>query len=113
MIGKISGLARALAVLLALVAGFVQLGMLDVALILVVLGLIAGLGYNAETVVRLFLTVLVLPMVGIALGHIPAIGPQLTAVAGNLALTAAASAATAIALRLFGLVRDDLMGLTK
>ncbi len=113
MIGKIAGLARALAVVLALVAGFVQLGTLDVALVLVVLGLIAGLGYNAETTVRLFLTVLVLPIVGAALGLIPAIGPQLTAVALNLALAAAGSAATAIAMRLFGLVRDDLMGLTK
>ncbi|MGH6786541.1 MAG: hypothetical protein ACREBO_06895 [Novosphingobium sp.] len=113
MIGKISGLARALAVVLALVAAFVQLGALDVALVLVVLGLIAGISYDAEATTRVILTTLVLPMVAIALGHIPEIGAQLGAFAGNLALATAGAAAMAIMIRIFGLVRDDLTGLAK
>ena len=43
MLTKIGGLARALAILLAIVAGFMALNMMDVPLVLVVLGLVAGL----------------------------------------------------------------------
>ena len=43
MLTKIGGLARALAIVLAIVAGFMALNMMDVPLVLVVLGLIAGL----------------------------------------------------------------------
>ena len=43
MLKKIGGLARALCIVLAIVAGFVALGRMNVPLILVVLGLIAGL----------------------------------------------------------------------
>ena len=43
MLMKIGGLARALAIILAIVAGFVALNMMNVPLVLVVLGLIAGL----------------------------------------------------------------------
>ena len=39
MLTKIGGLARALAIVLAIVAGFVALNMMDVPLVLVVLGL--------------------------------------------------------------------------
>ena len=43
MLNKIGGLARALYIVLAIVAGFVALSMMNVPLVLVVLGLIAGL----------------------------------------------------------------------
>lgn len=113
MLGKIGGLARALALVLAIVAGFWTIPGLNVALVLVVLGLIAGLIYGDDSAIRLYLTVLVLPMVGAALGTIPMIGTNLSAIAGNLALSAAGMAATVIALRLFGLVKGDVTGLTK
>ena len=72
MLQKIGGLARIIATLLAIVAGLVALpGNLNVPLVLVVLGLIAGLVYAAEDAGRLFLVVLVLPVVGAALGVIP------------------------------------------
>ena len=45
MLTKISGLARALYIVLAIVAAFVALGTMDVALVLVVLGLIAGISH--------------------------------------------------------------------
>ena len=113
MIGKIAGLARALAIILAIVTGFVAIPNLDVALVLVILGLIAGLCYGDDTVTRLVLTVLVLPVIGAALGHIPAIGSQLGAAATNIALTAAGAAATVVAIRLYNLVKGGLMGLGK
>ncbi len=49
MLKKIGGLARALYIVLAIVAGFVALGMMNVPLVLVVLGLVAGLGRCRET----------------------------------------------------------------
>ena len=113
MLGKVAGLARALAIILAVVAGFVAIPHLDVGLILVILGLIAGLGYCEDTITRLVLTVLVLPAVSVALGTIPAIGAQLGAAATNVALAAASAAATAIAIRLFNLAKGDLLGLGK
>ncbi len=55
--------------------------------------------------------VIALPIVGRALGHIPAIGAQLTAVAGNLQMGAAGALATAIAICLYELVMEGVMGL--
>ena len=51
MLNKIGGLARALYIVLAIVAGFVALGMMDVPLVLVVLGLIAGLAMPEDRLV--------------------------------------------------------------
>ena len=51
MLKKISGLARALYILLAVVAGFVALGMMNVALVLVILGLLAGITMPKERMV--------------------------------------------------------------
>lgn len=111
MIGKISGLARALAVLLAIVAGFVAIPNLDVGLVLVILGLIAGLSVAADLTVGLIVTVLVLPVVGSALGTIPGVGAQLGAVATNLALALAGSVATVLTIAIFNKVKEDLAGL--
>jgi len=109
MVQKIAGLARILATLLAIVAGVVALpDNINIPLVLVVLGLIAGVVYAAEDAGRLFLVVLVLPMVGAALGVIPEIGEKLNNVALNIALAAAGAAATVIALRLFNNSKADL-----
>jgi len=109
MLEKIGGLARLLATLLAIVAGFVALpGNINVALVLVVLGLIAGLRYKPEEAMSLFLVVLVLPLAGLALATIPEIGDKLNAVFNNIALAAAAVAATVIAMRLYNNSRADL-----
>jgi hypothetical protein len=111
MLKKIGGLARALYILLAIVAGFVVLGKMDVTLVLVVLGLVAGLAVPRDRMVLLAALVIALPMVGTALGHIPAIGAQLTAVAGNLQMGAAGSLATALAIFLYELVMEGVTGL--
>jgi hypothetical protein len=112
MVKKIGGLARVIAVLLAIVAGFVTIPNVDIALILVVLGLIAGLAYDDEGALRLFLTVLVLPAVAGALSNIPEIGGRLADAALNIALAAAGAAATVLAIRIFNLSKGDVTGLT-
>ena len=112
MLKKIGGLARSLYILLAIVAGFIALGPMNVALVLVVLGLIGGLAMQRERMVMAGVFVLVLPIVGAALGQLPAIGPQLGAVAANLQIAVAAALATAMAIMLYELVVEGIMGLT-
>lgn len=112
MMKKIGGLARAAYILLAIFAGFVVLGAINMALVLVVLGLIAGLAVPRDRMVLLAALVIALPIVGTALGNIPAIGDQLIAVAGNLQMGAAGSLATAMAILLYELVMEGVMGLS-
>ena len=111
MLNKLSGLARALYIILAIVAGFVALGGLDVALVLLVLGLIAGISIPDDRLVLAAATVIALPIVGTALTHIPTAGAQLNAVALNLQIAIAGAVATAIAMRLYRLGMDGVTGL--
>ncbi len=112
MLMKIGGLARAVAILLSIVAAFVALGGMDVTLVLVVLGLVAGLALTDERMVVNVALVIALPIVGAALTHIPAIGPQLNAVALNLQMAMAGAVATAVAIRMYHLTMAGVMGLT-
>src|SRR3954462_12498458 len=111
MLNKIGALARALYILLAIIAGFVAIGTMNVPLVLVVLGLVAGLAVPRDRMVLLAALVIALPIVGGALGQIPTIGTKLTAVAGNLQLGAAGALATALAIFLYELVMEGVMGL--
>ena len=60
MLTKVSGLARTLYIVLAIVAGFVALGTMPVALVLVALGLIAGISLPKERMVLAAATILAL-----------------------------------------------------
>ena len=111
MLKKLSGLARSLYIILAIVAGFVAMGGMNVALVLVVLGLIAGLTLPKDRLVLAAVSVVALPVIGTALTNIPAIGAQLNAVTVNLALGICGAAATAIAMYLYDLVMDGVSGL--
>ena len=111
MLNMVSGLARTLYIVLAIVAGFVALGGMNIALILVVLGLIAGLTLPVERYVVAAVTVIALPILGAALGHIPAIGAQLTAVCGNLQLGMAGAVVMAMVIRLYQLALEGIPGL--
>jgi hypothetical protein len=112
MLTKIGGLARTLAILLAIVAGFMALSMMNVPLVLVVLGLVAGLATAEDRLLMSTVTLIALPIVGAALTHIPTIGAQLNAVALNLQLAMAGALATSIAIRLYHLIMDGVTGLT-
>lgn len=110
MLNKVAGLARAAGLILALVAAFVAIPA-QVPLILVVLGVIAGLNYGSDDIVRLALTAVALPVVGAALGTIPQVGTQLSAVAANAALAVAGALATRLAIRFYELIVGDVKGL--
>lgn len=109
---KASGLARSIYIVLAIVAGFVALGGLNVALALVVLGLIAGITMPQERMVLAAAAVIALPMVGTALAQIPTVGDKLSAVAGNLQLGIAGALASAFAIFLYKLTMEGVTGLT-
>ncbi len=111
MLNMISGLARTLYIILAIVAGFVALGTMNVALILLVLGLVAGLTLPAERQLLATATVIALPILGAALGNIPTIGAQLTAVMANLQMGVAGAVTTALLMRLYGLAMEGIPGL--
>ena len=111
MLNKVSGLARALYIVLAVVAGFVALGTMNIALVLVVLGLIAGISLPMDRMVAAGVTVLALPILGVVLTNIPAIGEKLAAVMGYLQIGMAASFAMAMVIILYGLVMDGVTGL--
>jgi hypothetical protein len=102
-----------LGILLAIVAGFVAIPGVNMALVLVVLGLIAGITMPTDRFIPTLIYVLVLPIVGTALGNIPTVGSQLGAVANGLALLAAGAVASAIAIRLYTITKDDLTALAK
>jgi len=108
MVEKLAGAARLAATLLAIITGFVAIPSFNVALVLVILGLVAGLKYTADKLLGLFFVVVTLPMVGAALANIPAIGAQLNAVALNIEVAAASIAATVIAMRLFHNSMEDV-----
>ena len=112
MLMKIGGLARAIAIILAIVAGFMALNMMNVPLALVVLGLVAGLATAEDRLLMSTVTLIALPIVGAALTHIPTIGAQLNAVALNLQLAMAGALATVVAIRLYHLTMDGVVGLT-
>jgi hypothetical protein len=111
MLMKISGLARTLYIVLAVVAGFVAFGTMNKAMVLLVLGLIAGISLPDDRMVLAIVATLVLPTVGAALTHIPTIGTQLNSVCLNLQTAMAGVVATAIAIRLFHLAVLGVTGL--
>ena len=112
MLNKVSGLARALYIDLAIITGFVALSGLDVALLLLVLGLIAGITMPKERLVLSMAAVIALPMVGAALTHIPEIGEKLNAVMVNLQLGVAGATTSALTIVLYALVMEGAKGLT-
>jgi hypothetical protein len=57
-------------------------------------------------------SVVALPMVGAALGHIPTVGAQLTAITANLQLGIAGALATAMVMFMYDLAMDGVTGIT-
>ena len=111
MLYMISGLARTLYIILAIVAGFVALGTVNVAMWLVFLGLVAGITLPQERYVTAAVTIIALPILGAAMANIPSIGAQLSAVMGNLQLGMAGALVTAMLIRLYGLAIEGVPGL--
>ena len=112
MLNKISGLARSLYIILAIAAGFVAMGGMNVAALLVELGLIAGISMPRDRMVLAAAVVIALPMVGTALSNIPTIGAQLSAIMTNLQLGVAGALASAMVIFLYELTMEGVTGLT-
>ena len=89
MVSKIAGLARLLAVLLAIIAGLIALPGFDVATALIILGAIAGIGVPRENLLNILVAALVLPVLAGVLGGLPAVGAQLGDIFGNFATAVA------------------------
>ena len=108
---KLSGLARSLYILLAIIAGFVAMGGMNIALWLVVLGLISGISMPRDRLVLAMAAIIALPLIGTALSVIPAIGQQLSSIMANLQVGVAGAAATAMAILLYELTMEGVTGL--
>jgi len=80
-------------------------------LVLIVLGLIAGITLPRDRQVLATVTVIALPIVGAALTQIPAIGEQLGAVMGNLQLGMIGAVTTALLIRLYELALAGVPGM--
>ena len=111
MLNMVSGLARTLYIILAIVAGFMALTMMNVPLVLLVLGLIAGITLPQDRYVVAGVTVIALPILATAVANLPAIGAQLAAVMGNLQMGMAGALITAMAMRLYSLAVEGVPGL--
>ena len=104
---KVYAAVRAIGTLLAVVAAFVPIPNIDVNAALVILGIIAGISVAADATQRMIIAAIALPVIGVALGNVPAIGEQLGAVASNWGLLAAGNAATIIAMAVFNRLKGD------
>jgi len=112
MVDKLSRLCRTLYIVLAVVAGFMALGTMNTPLVLLVLGLIAGLTLPQDRLVTATVTLLALPILGTALTNIPQIGDRLNAVMLNLQMGMAGAVVTALVIRLYGLAMEGVTGMT-
>ena len=104
---KVYAAAATLAVLLSIVAAFMVIPNINVAAVLVGLGIVAGLRSDAETTPRALLSTIALPVVAVALAHLPTVGAHLSAIATNLGLATAGIAATAVAMRVYERIMAD------
>jgi len=96
---KLYTAARAIAVLVAIVAAFVTIPY--VAVILLVLGAISAIGNSAETNTRVFLVAIVLTVGSKSLEAIPAIGTYLSTIFGGIGTAAIGASILAITLTLY------------
>lgn len=99
MLDKVTGLAGALAVLVAIVTAFVPIAGLDVAVLLLVLGMVAGIGYDADATLRGGVATVALPLVAAAMGSLPALGTQVGAIFSGFAIAATGAFGVSVLIR--------------
>ena len=108
---KIGAIAGLLGLLVAILAAFMTMPM-DAAMLMVVLGVIAGIAYDMDRMVGLMLAVLVYPIAGTTLGAIPTIGEPIGAILTNIGVVAAGAAATVLVRRVIEIVQANIGELT-
>jgi hypothetical protein len=102
---KISAIARALAVLLAILAAFVNLPMAFA--ILFVLGAIAAVTNTPENNLRIWVITIVLMLTAKSLDGLPAVGTYLSAIFTNLGVGLTGASLMGITLGMFNRIRGD------
>ncbi len=110
MLNKVTGLARAIAILLAIVGAFAT-NIPSIGLALLLLGVIAGFGYGTDEFGKLVLMALGLNLAGPAVTVIPVVGGYLMAIFAGVGTAVAGVLVTRIIIRLYELVVGDLKGL--
>lgn len=103
--GKLYAAARALAVLLAIVAAFVTIPY--VIPILLVLGALSAIANTPEQNTRVFVITIVLLLGAKALTGLPGVGTYLSAIFGNLGTALVGASMVAIALGAFARIKTD------
>jgi hypothetical protein len=104
-VDKICALARLLAVLLAIVTGFIMVPM--AAVVLLVLGGISAIDGNSEQNSRTYLIAIVLPLGAGALTAIPAAGTALATIFDSLGLATVGAAIVAITITFALRIKSD------
>lgn len=102
---KISALARALAILIAIIAAFVVIP--QAAVILLVLGGISAIVNTPEDNMRLYLVTVLLILGAKSLEVIPAAGPALAAIFTNIGLATLGYSIVAISIRIVLRIKND------
>ena len=102
---KICGIARALAILLAVVSPFVAVP--EVSAILIGLGVIAGITNTPDDRMRLFLITTVLMLGAKSLTAIPVAGADLAAIFGALGMGTLGASVTGIVLGIYHRLTAD------
>ena len=111
MLNKVAGLARAIAILIAIVAAFVPNLPAQVPLVLLLLGIVAGFGYGEGDFTRVVVIALGLGIAGQQMPAIPQVGGYIAAIFANVLIAVAGVIATRIIFRLYEVVVGDLKGL--
>ncbi len=109
---KLTRLAIALGIILAIVAGVIPMGNFNAGLTILILGVIGGVSAPQENAMRMFIAVLALPVIATALAAIPTVGNPLAAIFNNIQLAAAGASASLVARRVFEMVMDSFTSLT-
>jgi len=105
MLDKLYAVARALALVVAIAGAFVVVP--EATLLLVVLGIVAGVGVSSDDVSRVMITALVLSVGSKGLEAIPQIGASLSGILGSLGTAYMAAALTAIVIGIAMKTKSD------
>ena len=84
----------------------------DAGMIILILDIIAGISADQDNAVRMYLAVLVLPVVASGLGGLEAVGGYLSGIFGNFGIAAIGISATLIARKVYEMAMGNVQGLT-
>lgn len=113
MLNKLTGLAGAVATLLAIVAPFLTGMDMNFGVVLVILGLIAGIGLSDEGMPKMGLATVALPVAAAALGGLPEFGDKLGGIAMGWGMACAGSFVMGVAIRAVKRAIATFTGLAK